>query len=476
MISIRRRIALAGLTLAVAVTTAHAANEVALFVGRNDVNLRDGPGTENTTVIGYLQLGDEVRVRGQEGQWREVWCPRIRKTGWVAHWLLAEAPPQGVRREIAAANADQLCLRTGPGQSYDVKTCLDKGTVLDVIAYHDQWRKVRIPGKDTVGWVAAWLLRPAAATDAMVAASAGESQGTRWVKGDMLYLRSGPGTDSQAFALLHQGTPMEIHAIAGEWVQVAVSNSMVGWVHRDYIGVEPVAGMAGGVTVLDAAQMRESYDPELEQRLETLAWNQAYVTGDTCNIRQGPGSSFAVVGTADRGDVFQVLGASSGWYKGIFEGGREGWLAGWLCVAAQQPQEIAAVPDAPPLPPVGPEAEAGRRIAQTALTMLGKPYRSAGMSPESGFDCSGLTTWSHAQNGITIPRVAHAQWQAGRPVPSESLLPGDVVCFGGTSAYIGHVGIYVGNGIFVHAPQTGDVVRTVPLSSRRDFRGGRRFW
>ncbi len=476
MIPTTRRTVLAALTLALMATAVHAANEVALFVGRNDVNLRDAPGTENTTVIGYLQLGDEVRVRSQEGQWREVWCPRIRKTGWVAHWLLSEAPPQGVRREIAAANADELCLRTGPGQSYDVRKTLDKGTVLDVIAYHDQWRKVRVPGTETVGWVAAWLLRPAAATDTMVSASAGESQGARWVKGDMLYLRTGPGVDSQAVALLDLGAPMDMRAIAGEWVQVSIANGMVGWVHRDYIGVEPVAGQTGGVTVLDASQMRESYDAELEQRLEQLAWNQAYVTGDACNVRQGPGSSFAVTMTANRGAVFQVLGASSGWYKGIFEGGREGWIAGWLCVAAQQPQEIAAVPNAPALPPVGPEAEAGRRIAQTALTMLGKPYVRAGMSPQSGFDCSGLTTWSHAQSGITIPRVAHAQWQAGKPVPPEGLMPGDVVCFGGTSAYIGHVGIYVGNGVFVHAPQTGDVVRTVPLSSRRDFRGGRRFW
>ena len=96
--------------------------------------------------------------------------------------------------------------------------------------------------------------------------------------------------------------------------------------------------------------------------------------------------------------------------------------------------------------------------------------------PVAAGQFSGLVTWAHAQHGITTPRSSHPQWQAGKPVSPENLLPGDVVCFGSTSAYIHHVGIYVGNGNFVHAPQSGDVVRTRPLSSRSDYRGARRFW
>jgi uncharacterized protein YgiM (DUF1202 family) len=462
-----------------------AAPEVALFVRAGDVNLRDAPGAERTTVIGILQLGDEVRVRGQEGQWREVWCPRIRKTGWVAHWLLDEAPPSGVRREVAAVDCDSLCLREGPGQTYDSRATLAHGTVLDVIAYEGQWRKVRIPGSGQTGWVAAWLLRSAAPDgSASAPATSGGSGELRYVKGDRLYLRTGPGVENQAFAVLLQGTPIWMHEVADPWVRVEVAGGVNGWLHRDYIGLEGVQGSSGGVQILDAQQMRQAYDPELEAALQQLQPTQAYVTGDASNVRYGPGPQYPVRTTVNRGTVFTLVGASQGWFKGVFADGSEGWLAGWLCIAAQAPPEIAAVAVATPptvpmpgVPAVAAEAERGRQVAQKALTMLGQPYSYGGASP-GGFDCSGLVSWAHAQLGIDIPRSSYAQWDAGRPVSSEDLLPGDVVCFSHSSGPgVSHVGIYIGNGDFVHSPQTGEVVRVQSLASRsRSFCGARRFW
>jgi cell wall-associated NlpC family hydrolase len=107
------------------------------------------------------------------------------------------------------------------------------------------------------------------------------------------------------------------------------------------------------------------------------------------------------------------------------------------------------------------------RAAQIALGYLGVPYVWGGASP-SGFDCSGLASYSYAQVGKSVPHYTGAIWAAFPRVPSGQLQVGDMVFF---RADLGHMGIYIGGGNYVHAPQTGDVVKVSPLGSRSDFVG-----
>ena len=111
-----------------------------------------------------------------------------------------------------------------------------------------------------------------------------------------------------------------------------------------------------------------------------------------------------------------------------------------------------------------------------ALSKLGCSY-VYGASGPSTFDCSGLTMWAYAQVGVSLPHNAQAQYNlvksAGHLVTDESLLTyGDLVFFGSSGSNVTHVGIYIGSGNFVHAPQTGDVVKISSLSSRTNFVGG----
>jgi cell wall-associated NlpC family hydrolase len=98
-------------------------------------------------------------------------------------------------------------------------------------------------------------------------------------------------------------------------------------------------------------------------------------------------------------------------------------------------------------------------VVSIAEQYLGVPYRWGGASP-SGFDCSGLVMYVFAQVGVSLPHSSYAQYGMGSPVSRDQLQPGDLVFFDG----LGHVGIYVGGGSFIHAPHTGDVVKISSIS------------
>ena len=119
-------------------------------------------------------------------------------------------------------------------------------------------------------------------------------------------------------------------------------------------------------------------------------------------------------------------------------------------------------PSTTPTPPTSslpaPPARYGGAVG-IAMQYLGTPYVYGGASP-SGFDCSGFVMYVYAQIGVSLPHNAAAQYGAGTPVDRSQLQPGDLVFFDG----LGHVGIYVGGGSFVHAPHTGDVVKILSMS------------
>ena len=122
-------------------------------------------------------------------------------------------------------------------------------------------------------------------------------------------------------------------------------------------------------------------------------------------------------------------------------------------------------------------ASVGEKAANTALTMIGRPYKNRGDSP-AGFDCSGLVRYSYLAAGIDAPHGTKALKSASRAVGAGNMRKGDLVFFNERGKKYSHVGIYVGNNSFVHAPSTGKRVRKDSLADpywKRSFIEVRRF-
>ena len=124
----------------------------------------------------------------------------------------------------------------------------------------------------------------------------------------------------------------------------------------------------------------------------------------------------------------------------------------------------ASSPEVAEAPRTRASDETALKAVGNAGQMIGKPYRYGGDTP-AGFDCSGLVRYSYGRVGISMPRATPAQRSATTLISVRSLRPGDLLFFDQEGKKASHVGIYVGDGRFIHAPSTGGHVRTDSLSA-----------
>jgi cell wall-associated NlpC family hydrolase len=234
--------------------------------------------------------------------------------------------------------------------------------------------------------------------------------------------------------------PLELLLAAGDFHELAVAGGVArGMLDRDRRALSSV-GLATGtvrakVTELDATQT------------ETLALRQR-VAGQEAAIGRLLDARRTMLASA-RAEVRALLRAE----QARQEAARRAMVA--AAAARARALGFAALAD---LPAPDPAAAAAVRAA---LGQVGKPYRWGATGPAS-FDCSGLVRFAYAEAGLSLPRTSRQQWSAGRHLQVGELRPGDLVFWAhdpADPATIHHVGIYVGQGLMVHAPHTGALVR-----------------
>ena len=288
--------------------------------------------------------------------------------------------------------------------------------------------------------------------------------GIGFTTGSNLRLRSQPSTSSAVLDVAPKNEVVVVVSQTGDWYKV-IYNLQEGYMHKDYVSV-------------------------LTRENAELGYGK--VNGSNVNLRTGPSTSSRSVGMAGKGDKVYIIGLNTGWYKVIWNSSicyiRSDFVT--LTEIPYENQDSANSPKffrggkstgvAPSASALNgssnnnsnsgstatvPSSAIGEKLVAGAKQYLGVPYVYGGASP-SGFDCSGLVYYLLKGMGYSPYRSARDQYKMGTYVAKADLQPGDLVFFQNTAGSgISHVGIYVGNGKFIHSPHTGSVVSYAVLYS-----------
>ena len=195
-----------------------------------------------------------------------------------------------------------------------------------------------------------------------------------------------------------------------------------------------------------------------------------YVSGNNVRMRAAPTMSAPIVKELSYGNTLKIVGRTDDW-AAVICGNAAGYIYGsYVKVGALGIANVGSGAGAVVGGLSGSSYEKGQQIAQYAVQFVGCPYSWGGKSP-AGFDCSGLVYYVYEQFGITLNRVAQDQARNGVHVDPNDLQPGDILCFYSGSSYIGHAGIYIGFGMFVHAQNSATGVVITELAGHYSERG-----
>lgn len=179
-----------------------------------------------------------------------------------------------------------------------------------------------------------------------------------------------------------------------------------------------------------------------------------FVTASVLNIRSEASTESSVIGKVVCGDELDLVEVTDATWAKVRIGERYGYVAR---------EYLAVSRDAVRLGSRSGKRPSNQNVVEYAKQFIGTPYVYGGSSP-SGFDCSGFVKYVYSKFGVTLTRSSYSQVSEGTYVARENLQPGDLVFFG-TKGNVHHVGIYVSDGNFIHAPKPGKTVRIETLQS-----------
>ncbi|MBQ9168619.1 MAG: SH3 domain-containing protein [Oscillospiraceae bacterium] len=277
-------------------------------------------------------------------------------------------------------------------------------------------------------------------------------------------LRSGPSTSNSVVAQAYEGAKAYIIGINNGWYKV-IYNGTYAYVRSDLLDLTeyPYENRnssnspkyyRNGTSISSVSESSENSStaaqaPATSESQQTAASGTAVVKADALYLRSNATTASAALDIAYRNDTVSLLAQEGVWYKVSFDG-QEGYMHGDYLGIGESAATTSTV---------------GQKIVDCAMQYLGVPYVWGGSSP-SGFDCSGLVQYVARSCGFSIGRTVTQQWPYGTEVSKDNLQPGDIVFFTNTyTSGFSHVGIYVGDGNFIHSPSSGSVVKISSLDS-----------
>ena len=260
--------------------------------------------------------------------------------------------------------------------------------------------------------------------------------------------RSGPSNSSAIINTYNRGKELTLTGTTGDWSVVSIDGQS-GYMHSSYVKL-----MESGSASSNTAQPAATPAPR--------KGDAGYITANHVQFRTGPSMTSKNLGEFFYGDAVTIYGTSGDWSEISYKDTTGYVFTSYVTKGTFKPES--------PKVKTG-EKITGREVADFALQYVGYNYRWGGASPATGFDCSGFTSYVYKQFGYELDRVACDQAKNGKAVAADKLQPGDVVCFYSSGSYIGHVGIYIGDNMFVHAANSSSGVITSSLSGYYAARG-----
>ena len=250
---------------------------------------------------------------------------------------------------------------------------------------------------------------------------------TGTVTGNQVNLRTGPGLQYSRIAYLYKGDTLTVTGSKNGWYAVSHNGSQ-GYVSSDYVRIDTSSGSssASGSSGTSSSVLKPGSTGDRVKQLQGNLIMLGYLNSRADGV-YGSGTQAAVKRYQSR--------------NGLSADG----LAGSATNNAIAKEVLRVI-----------------NTVNTAKKYLGLSYTYGGTSPSTGFDCSGLTQYAFSKAGMSIPRVSYEQAAAGISVPRSQIRAGDLVAF---NSPVSHVGIYVGDGKFIHSPKPGDVVKLTNLSA-----------
>lgn len=261
-----------------------------------------------------------------------------------------------------------------------------------------------------------------------------------------------PNFTSTKIEKVNKDQEIKLITTMANWAKIEI-NQKEAWIPKTFL-MKEVSVETTKPTEQQPEETTET-QPETQQPEQTTqpAVNKAgYISSNaSAHFRSGPSTSSQSLGKLPKNTKITITGEENGWYK-VSYNGKEGYISKSLVTEGEPPATTSSRSQEEPRSATTTTAQASsNNVVQVAESYAGSRYVSGGSSP-SGFDCSGFTQYVYGKCGVTLSRTSYTQATQGTAVNKSELQPGDLLLFHyyGSSS-IGHVGIYVGNGKFIHA-------------------------